>query len=910
MIKILPIQDDLIKAVSSLLKPKGSDYSDFYVIFPGKRPAYFLRKVIAEKEKKAYIPPKIFSIDEFIDYLYEERLHKDDRKINAIEAAGILYEILRDREAFNFSHKELSFDIFLPLGIRLYSLFEELIIELKSEEALRNISDIVNERINLGITCKTNEFIKIYKELLFEKGLSTRSIRYETIAKEIDNLRDFDNCIYSGFFALTNAEKNIVKGFLSNHNNHFVVLNGPFIKEHISKLDSSVDVKDYELKIPERLFIYQAPDTHGQILAINSILKKNESLDERTCFVLPQSESLFPIDAFLLSTLDCDFNVSLGYPIVRTPIFGFISSLMQTINSMDKNAFYVTDLLNFLLHPYTKNIKWEGSSENTRVLVHNLSSKLETTFMTKDEIKSFLTGNEENQFEYIIENTLQPFLQIANIRDFVDKIITLLYFIERETTAKNHPLFIPFVEHFIELLEDLKNMAVSNLRFEKKESYFNFFKEVVKVGKVYFPGTPLSGLQVLGFLETRCLCFDRLFIFDANEGTLPNTEEDDSLLPMGIRKAIALPIYRDREKIAEYNFFTLIAKASEVHILYRENQRDMRSRFIEKIIWERQKRDKEIADRKYIQKISYNVLLKEKDLQPIEKTYTILKFLKDLTYSPSTIEKYFNCPYAFYYEYVLGLREKEGLEEEIGKNVIGDIVHSTLKNFYEQYKGKSIDIKDGFGKMVDDQVKQFTEESFGKPLRGKHYLLYHQIKKHLIDFINFEKKQKAVENTLVYDLEVSKECQWNEFKLKGKIDRIDKIGDSYLIIDYKTGSSGSVKINFEAIDLADRESWRKTVKSFQLPIYMILFMETENKNLQDVDACYVNLSLANFSDKTVYNYLFKENIDKTRAFKDVCDVLKMLLEEIISPEVPFVPTDDLKKCSYCNFQKLCGKRER
>lgn len=908
MIKILPIEEDVIKAVSSMLEPKGLDYSTYTIIFPGKRPAHFLRKALAEKENKAYIPPKIFSIDEFIDYLYEEKLKKEDRKINAIEATVVLYEILQDKNISDIYLKEFSFDTFLPLGIRLYNFFEELIIELVSGEALKNIPDLVNDRINIGITYKTNEFIWVYKKKLLEKKLSTRSIRYETIWKYVDNLADVENLIFVGFYALTNAETNILKRLLKNEKNHFISNNGPFIKEQLLKLDESLEINDYVLKIPEKLFIYQAPDIHGQILTANNILEKCEKLDENTCFVLPKSESLFPIDALLLSTLNTNFNVSMGYPIIRTPIFGFISVLMQTLITIDNNAFYVPDLLDLLLHPYTKNIKWQGSSENTRMLVHNLMDRLKTTFMTMDDICSFLSNEEKRHLEYIIEKTIKTFIPIENIRDFVDKIISLLYFIEKETTAKNHPLFIPFIEHFFELLEDLKRLEVSNLSFDKKESYFNLLKEIVKSGKVSFPGTPLSGLQVLGFLETRCLCFDRLFIFDANEGILPKSEENDSILPMDVRKTLNLPTYRDREKIAEYYFFTLISKASEVYIFYTENQRDLRSRFIEKIIWERQKKDRDIDDKKYIQKVSYNVLLKEKELPPIEKTDKVIEFLKNLTYSPSAIERYFSCPYAFYYEYVLGLREGKGVQEDIERNVIGNIVHGTLKDFYKHFKGKIINIEEGFEKRIDKEVKRLTEESFGKPLRGKHYLLYDQIKKHLIDFIRFEKEQKDGMNVEVYDLEVNRECEWDGFKLQGKIDRIDKIGNSYHIIDYKTGSSGVVKINFEKIDLEDRENWRKTVKSLQLPIYMILFTETENIALQEVNACYVNLNQVRFNDKT-YSYLFEENIDKMVAFEKVCRVLKMLLEEITSKDVPFIPTKDDKICTYCNFQRLCGKRE-
>jgi len=48
---------------------KGNDLSHIACIFGGRRPAMFLRREISRIIKKSYIPPRIFSIDEFIDYI-------------------------------------------------------------------------------------------------------------------------------------------------------------------------------------------------------------------------------------------------------------------------------------------------------------------------------------------------------------------------------------------------------------------------------------------------------------------------------------------------------------------------------------------------------------------------------------------------------------------------------------------------------------------------------------------------------------------------------------------------------------------------------------------------------------------------------------------------------------------------
>jgi hypothetical protein len=64
VILISPLEN-LVEKVAEHLVGTEKDYSSNLVIFPGKRPSHFLRKVLADKEKSSFIPPFILSIDEF-----------------------------------------------------------------------------------------------------------------------------------------------------------------------------------------------------------------------------------------------------------------------------------------------------------------------------------------------------------------------------------------------------------------------------------------------------------------------------------------------------------------------------------------------------------------------------------------------------------------------------------------------------------------------------------------------------------------------------------------------------------------------------------------------------------------------------------------------------------------------------
>jgi hypothetical protein len=85
-VELVSPKDDLIAAIASRLSGEGKDYSRAWIVFPEKRPAYYLRKMLAAREKTGFIPPRIDSIDEFVNNVYAERLGLRDRLIDVLDA--------------------------------------------------------------------------------------------------------------------------------------------------------------------------------------------------------------------------------------------------------------------------------------------------------------------------------------------------------------------------------------------------------------------------------------------------------------------------------------------------------------------------------------------------------------------------------------------------------------------------------------------------------------------------------------------------------------------------------------------------------------------------------------------------------------------------------------------------------
>ena len=177
----------------------------------------------------------------------------------------------------------------------------------------------------------------------------------------------------------------------------------------------------------------------------------------------------------------------MGYPLHRTPVYGFFNNLMELVASMEGERVYVPDYLKFVLHPYAKNIYFRDSSEVTRILFHSLERRLTDSrgrmFLALSEIeddgplfeetadrilKEGIPLSEEDlkgHLKEIHQNTLRKFFSFQNVRDFAIQSIDILDFIFRQSTARLHPFFHPFAEAFLQSLDTLARSLMRETAF-------------------------------------------------------------------------------------------------------------------------------------------------------------------------------------------------------------------------------------------------------------------------------------------------------------------------------------------------------------------------------------------------------------------------------------------------------------
>jgi len=947
---VIPESDDLIERLYGFLaegNTKEQDLSQNMVVFPGKRPGHYLRKLIGNRLGTSFIPPVIFSMDEFVNFLVSDSNLKSAEGIDAIH---ILYELSMNTNALHPEFRK--FDNFYSLGSRLFDIVEELYIEGISDKRLRSIETLI------PIPVKSSEHMRFLSDLyrdfyneLPRRGLSTRSLRYRMAAdlsepELIKRIGRLKRLIIAGFFVFTEQEKRLIKKLSQRDGKPEVILlfsNGEGISDTIKALNIK-DIEDPHTDLKASgasafsLQLISAPDTHGMVKAAGTIIKQisgisaegNPSasfyppIDEKTVVVLPKADTLFPLLRQGIPYMDKEsYNISMGYPVQRTPIYGFFMSLFDAVNSIDNGHVYMPRYLRFVLHPYVKNIYFGRSAEENRKIFHAIEEAFRReeipSFVSLDELETHISKDifrddpdskeKSKQLKYIHDNTIRRFLSFNNIGHFIEECRKVLLFLYKESTAKLHPFFYPYVEAFIKELEKVSLSDIKDMVFEHRESYFNLFKKLTAPTRVPFEGTPLRGLQILGVLETRNIKFDRVLFLDLNEGVFPDTTED-YLLPYQVRKALGLPTYEDRERLAYYYFNIILKSAREVYLFYINNDRTERSRFIERLLWEREKAGfPEIP----LRSVSYKVRLSTPMPEPVKKTPEVMNVLGNIKLTPSSLDEYLACGIRFYYSRVLRLRKEKDLTEDPDSSEIGNIVHRALREYFSERLGIPLRREN----CSADEIEKIVESIFNERYRniyGSIYLLKYQITKRLKEVIeNMPELFSGFEDFAIYHVEEPVRASLFDMPFEGRIDAIGMFcgeGNSShhkeIIIDYKTsGDKENFKISLDKLDLSDRSSWSKRINSLQMPLYMFVYGKGRNLDMEALEGYYLLLGKRNINYESLFDPLGGK--EKKEALSILSKIIQCLVDEIKDPDTPFSPPADFSDaCNNCDYVPFCG----
>ena len=601
----------LYKVAKLFYSKYGSELHKHTFVFPNRRAAMFLRKFLTEITGKPLFSPAMLTIQELFGSL------SSYRQADKIEMLVILY-----RHFQSISGSEESFDDFLFWGEMLLNDFDDVDKYLVDEEQLfinvhdfRSLDDDLTHLDETQIEAmrrfwhnfmpvegndtkeKFHETWKILLQLynslrgeLHDKGIAYEGMIFRDVAERASkNELEFSNdesFIFVGFNLLTPSESNLfnylkrkgIADFYWDYESplvHDELNRASFrIKDNLRLFPSKYDLESTDDQIKSKIELIGVPSGVGQAKQVSNIItdlinkgeiaNPNEAIN--TAIVLPDENLLLPLLYSIPNEIG-KINVTMGYSLSHSSIAGLVEhiSLLQQNQRKWNNevAFYHRFVKAILNHPLIiLSAKEKANELKEHILKYNRVVVPVSEITNNPLLKLIFTPiNLWNDISSYLHEILSYLYNILTAVKHSDEDI------EEKNNINHSDLEREFIVQYYKTITSLGD-RLSDVTAMSVDTYFRLLKKLARGISVPFSGEPLSGLQIMGVLETRTLDFDNLIILSMNEGVFPIKKSTNSFIPFTLRKGFGLPTYEFQDSTYAYHFYRMISRAKNIYMLY------------------------------------------------------------------------------------------------------------------------------------------------------------------------------------------------------------------------------------------------------------------------------------------------------------------------------------------------------
>ncbi len=493
----------------------------------------------------------------------------------------------------------------------------------------------------------------------------------------------------------------------------------------------------------------------GQLL--QGLVEKQTLQISESALVLGDEALLFPMLYALPNDIEA-INITMGYPLKDSPLYRLLDTIVQlqkmilvnegkeqkssrppSSNTTKKNAqgeteheekvlFYSKHILQLINNPFIRAFDIQAVEQYTDYIEYN-----NLIYIGKD---SLLQRLQHPVFKTLFRKAT-IFLDLIKV--FNEVLVMIFNRIEAENEEKKEnekkrtetdvnvktgeanedsskverTIEQEFIYHTLLQLKKLEETLHKYRQTVTNDTFWKLFREVIQTVKLPFTGEPLSGLQIMGFLETRTLDFKNIFALGINEGSIPSSKPHQTFIPFNLRKGFKMPTFLDQDAIYAYHFYHLLQRAENVYLIYNTEIGNFgsgeKSRFLLQIEHELDALAPDIQVHKHIIATPLQNDTRTKEPLEVTKNGAIMEKLNRFIenhpqttketsrrLSPSALTTYISCPVQFYFKYIADLYELESIKEDITNLVFGNILHHTIEFayndfFYQRiYKAKEI----------------------------------------------------------------------------------------------------------------------------------------------------------------------------------------------------------------------------
>jgi CRISPR/Cas system-associated exonuclease Cas4 (RecB family) len=953
-----------------LYDQNGGEIGNHCLVFPSRRAGlYFLKYYSALLERPVWTP-SVMTISEFFGSF--SNLVPADNEI-------LLFELYKKYRELNPSAE--SFDEFYFWGDMLIDDFDDVDKYMADASViLRNVKDFKNIDYQFGdIDPEQAEIIRRFwknfepekhspekngfkaiwailselysgfriclrsKELAYE-GMIFRDVAEKSINNELDELK-WNTVHFIGFNALNKCEITLMKQlqkkgkarFYWDYDNSYIKegkLNsaGLFLIKNLKLFGNDMaDDWQYDTLLSSqnanhiRKIVETASDI-AQVKLLPHLIDKISGLSaedaHHTAVILAEENLIVPLLTSLPGNIG-EINITMGYPLKMTGVYSLVKHFLelQRNSVVEGNNVYFgfKDVLEILKNQLIDSILEEEDRIISDEIVNRNLVRVPSDFLCRSEI-----------LKMIFRKAGDP----AELSDYLREMLTMISNIDDDAEDINgggitqKKLRNEFVYSVLLTVNRLETIVRSPDVSFKNDTYIRILDKILRNQSVPFSGEPVTGIQIMGFLETRALDFRNIIMLSVNEGILPSITSASSFIPFSIREAFGLPVINHQESVYAYHFYRLLHRAENVTFVYNSDSTGLRtgemSRFLIQMKYEQ-------IIKPAILNLSFDIKTPVSIGSEIKKNSENLNRLRALytdpesnaLLSPSAINTWLNCRMRFYYRYVSRLKEPEVISTEIDHAAFGQVLHSVMKNIYSSSLKKEVTaghinslIKDEsyILNIIDQSINEIYNSDLLRPLSGNDIIIRDILFAYTMRILGTDKilaPFTILELERAFSFLISFESDGVSEKLKtgGNIDRIDRLSGKTRIVDYKTGETVQKINSIDDLFMDDRkkelDGWLQTM------LYCEAYL-TVNPGIVLQPSIYKvkELSADNFSETLRIGEERKSNFrieDYELVRNDFLDGLKAVISTIFSHDEPFRMTSNLNKCGYCPYSGLCQR---
>lgn len=402
---------------------------------------------------------------------------------------------------------------------------------------------------------------------------------------------------------------------------------------------------------------------------------------------------------------------------------------------------------------------------------------------------------------------------------------------------------------------------------------------------------------------------------------MPASGIELSFIPFAIRRAFGLPSTTHRSAVYAYYFFRLLQRARHVTFTYNATPDGLRggemSRFMMQLL---------VSGRFRIRQEALNAPRLLPQPTPIEVARPADLFERlnpvrggqQVPLSPSSINKYIDCPLQFYYHRVARLTPHEDTDAALDNRIFGNVFHQLAEDFYKPFEGKGkIDPQRlAYYHEHPERLNPLIEEAFAKN-NAPYCLVDATIVRNLF------RRMLAYDYRLA-DLEIVRlECDVDislplkidgtvrPFNVGGRIDRLDIARTpsglrTLRVVDYKTGTKEQKANKMEDIFIPKKS---RPYYIFQTFLYALAVQDKVREFTGEdlpVSTVLFHIPLINDAYDPWIPFAKERVYDFGPLAADFREQSIELLQRMMDTPT-FRQTDDLNVCAHCDFQQLCER---